>query len=81
MIAVEVNEAKVWAVGTDEASEWWNLFRAKFAPTGRIRVLVTSLGGDRVLVGMDGLNHALEWIEVAQTQGVPRSAMTVRRNA
>ena len=74
--AVQVNEAKVWAAGDPE---WWALFRSKFEPTGRITTVTTSIGGDMVLVDMDGVNHALEWMDIAQSNGVPKAAMTLRR--
>jgi hypothetical protein len=74
--AVEVDEQRLWFDGDPE---WWADFRAKYTPTGRIRVESTGPDGDVVLVGMDGFNHAIEWMDWVQAHGIPKAAMRLRR--
>jgi hypothetical protein len=74
-VAVEVNEARIWA--TLCGGEWWRWFMERFRRSGRIRVVSTSLGGDLYRVAMDDRDHARAWINAAMDSGVPRTALRI----
>jgi hypothetical protein len=74
---VEVNECAVFATASGAA--WWVMYRNRFEGTGRIVTLVASLGGERVAVACDSDDDA-HWLERhMREQGLPASALTVRR--
>lgn len=77
MPAVELNEAHVNA--RPEAAEWWAAFRARHEGTGRVSVIVASVGGDRVSIQMDDRLHAEAFRSMAAGRGVPLTAMRVIR--
>jgi hypothetical protein len=74
--AVEVNEAKIFA--TRGGSDWWLMFRSRFEPIDRIKVITASLGGDRVEVQCDDREHADWLLAHAVGNGVPQSALKVK---
>jgi hypothetical protein len=76
---LEVNEAVIWA--TQHGSEWWNLWRARMEPLGRIEVITPSLGGDRVRVACDSPEDAA-WLlsRMTGSEGIPKSAVKVARS-
>jgi hypothetical protein len=77
---LEVNEARIWA--TQSGGEWWNPWRLRMEPLGRVTVLVASLGGDRVRVACDSKDDA-EWLRDHMTgfAGIPASAVKLTRQA
>jgi hypothetical protein len=74
---VEVNEAAIWA--SRMGSDWWNEWRLRMEPVGRITVITPSLGGDRVHVACDSEDDA-RWLAGHMTgfAGVPARAVKVR---
>lgn len=76
--ALEVNEAVIWA--TARGSEWWNLWRIRMEPVGRITIITAGLGGDLVHVACDTKEDA-EWLRdhMISFAGVPKAAVRVRR--
>lgn len=74
---VEVNEAAIWASRC--GVRWWNEWRLRMEPIGRIAIITPSLGGDRVHVACDSKDDA-QWLAGHMTgfAGIPASAVKVR---
>jgi hypothetical protein len=77
---VEVNEAGIWA--SQRGSTWWNEWRLRMEPTGRITVITPSLGGDRVHIACDSKDDA-QWLagHMHEFAGIPKAAVKVTRLA
>ena len=75
---LEVNEARIWA--TDQGAQWWDTWRIRMEPVGRITVLTHSLGGDLVRVACDSKPDA-EWLRDHMTgfAGIHASAVKITR--
>jgi len=78
--ALEVNECVIWA--SQRGNDWWNEWRLRMEPLGRITVLKPSLGGDVVSVACDSREDA-EWLHdhMISFAGIPKSAVKVLRGA
>lgn len=76
--AVEVNEAAIWA--TQRGAEWWNAWRIRMEPVGRIEIITATLGGDLVRVACDSLADA-NWLagHMRDFAGIPKNAVKVTR--
>lgn len=77
---VEVNEAAIWA--SARGSDWWNLWRLRMEPAGRITIITPSLGGDLVRVACDSRDDA-EWLagHMKEHAGIPARAVKVKASA
>jgi hypothetical protein len=78
--AVEVNEAAIWS--TRMGVTWWNEWRLHQERTGRITIVMPSVGGDLVHVACDSKEDAA-WLRGHMTgfAGIPERAVKVKRLA
>ena len=76
--AVEVNECRIFA--TAQAAGWWTLYRSRFEPAGRVAVVTSSIGGDRVLIACADRDDADALRAMMVGAGVPAGAVRVRRS-
>lgn len=76
---VWVNECVVFA--TRHGAEWWALFSARFEPTPRMTCLMPSIAGCSWHVASDSREDAHMLAELMVENGVPRSAVKVKRLA
>jgi hypothetical protein len=78
---VFVDEVRLFAIG-GQGIEWWALFDARFAATGRITVLVMSVGGGQHHVACDSKEDAAALMATMTAQGVhPKSLRVARLSA
>lgn len=76
---VHVNECAAFATRT--GADWWALFWSRHATTGRLTDLGQSIAGGLWHVACDTKEDAESLREHMVTQGVPASAVAVRRLA
>lgn len=75
---LEVSEGIIWA--SRKGVEWWNLWRLRMEPLGRITIVTAGLGGDLVRVACDSREDA-QWLHdhMISFAEIPKSAVKVRR--
>jgi hypothetical protein len=74
---VWVDEVKINATG--KGGDWWALFDARFAGTGRITRLITSIAGGHHHVACDSREDAAALMETMSAQGIHPKCLRVAR--
>jgi hypothetical protein len=75
---LEVNENVIWY--SQHGHEWWDLWRLRMEPTGRITIVINGLCGDLVRVACDSREDAI-WLRdhAISFGGVPGRAVKIVR--
>lgn len=78
MSVVEVNEAAVYS--TQMGVDWWNSFRARFDPIGRITDRDMTPVGGRASVACESYADA-QWLALHMVEhgGLPKTAVKAKR--